>query len=331
MNSRSKLVRGAREGALWLGASLGVLCLVLGALALVLDVRPLVFKSGSMSPEIEAGALALAREVPASELAVGDVVSVTSERHVRITHRIVSVETTEAGTVLRLKGDANDAPDAESYQVDDAYRVFADVPYAGYAVNAASTPWGLLICGGFVTLLLVSAFGGRGGAIKRPNPPGRHPAGRHTTRVVAGAATAGLLVTSAAGVAPIKTVAAFSDSSVVTGGVLTSLTVPPPTSPTCVTNGVLLTTATIGWTSSGPNYSYRLDVRRAGETVIQQTNITTGTNFTYSVTLLSGLLSSSLVVTVRAFPTGSPTWLSSGSVTKNLRVKTLALGVECRA
>ncbi|WP_082563544.1 signal peptidase I [Nocardioides sp. Root140] len=340
MSARTTWAGRLRESALWLGAGLGVLCLVLGALALVLDVRPLVFRSGSMSPGIESGALALARDVPASELEVGDVVSVMSGRNVRITHRIVSIDRTEDGTVLHLKGDANAAPDAEAYPVDSAYRVFADVPWAGHVVNAASTPWGLLVCGGFVTFLLVSAFGrGRrekddgdsdgagdgggtriGGVRKKPRR-----SVRRATRRAAAVSTTGMLVAGGVCLAPISTMATFSDTAVVTGGSLTALTVPAPTAPVC-TPGV---NATVSWTSAGPNYSYYVTATRVSDGAVAYSGFQTSTSITFTTGLLGNLLSTNFVARIRAVPTGTNAWLSSGSITSNFRTRTLGLGTDC--
>ena len=65
-----------RQTLLTVGAALGAACLVVAAASALFDVRPLVFQSGSMAPTITTGALALSHDVAASELAVGDVVSV---------------------------------------------------------------------------------------------------------------------------------------------------------------------------------------------------------------------------------------------------------------
>jgi hypothetical protein len=82
-----------RETLLNLGAGLGVMCLLAAVAAIGFGIRPLVFRSGSMGPEIGTGALGLARTVPAAELAVGDVVSVVNSRGVRVTHRVQTCAT----------------------------------------------------------------------------------------------------------------------------------------------------------------------------------------------------------------------------------------------
>ena len=59
--SRPAPQRTAREVLLTSGAVIGALCILLPLGALVFGVTPLVFRSGSMSPAIETGALGLAR------------------------------------------------------------------------------------------------------------------------------------------------------------------------------------------------------------------------------------------------------------------------------
>ena len=68
-----------------------------GLATLALGVRPMVFRSGSMAPAIDTGALAFAHETAADELAVGDIVSVTTSTGSRDTHRITRVTIDEQG------------------------------------------------------------------------------------------------------------------------------------------------------------------------------------------------------------------------------------------
>ncbi|MFI5428341.1 S24/S26 family peptidase [Aeromicrobium sp. UC242_57] len=82
-------VRLVREVFLTVAAVLGVVCIVATLAGLVLDVRPLVFRSGSMAPAIDTGALAVARTVDAKDLVPGDIVSVTTRSGERVTHRLV--------------------------------------------------------------------------------------------------------------------------------------------------------------------------------------------------------------------------------------------------
>lgn len=159
--TRSTLLRIAREGALTLGAILGALCLIVTLVLPLLNMRVLVFTSGSMSPTISVGAAALARTVPADELSVGDIVSVEDAEGNRITHRITELRPTSEGTALELTGDANLSPDAEEYVVEEADLVIAHLDGAGYVVDALSSPWASFAAGGAAVALLALAFGRR--------------------------------------------------------------------------------------------------------------------------------------------------------------------------
>ncbi len=124
-------MRRLREALLTVGAVLGARCLLLGLLAVTAGVHVLVFRSGSMSPTIATGDLALTRTVPASELRVDDVVSVIDSGGNRVTHRVVNIAEQGDQRQLTMRGDANEQPDSEIYTVNEAQRVFFVVPKAG--------------------------------------------------------------------------------------------------------------------------------------------------------------------------------------------------------
>lgn len=205
--------RIARELVLWTGGVLGALCLLSLLAGWLLNVTPLVFQSGSMSPSYDAGALGIARQVPASELRVGDVVSVESAQGGRVTHRVVAITGAENGhALLRLQGDTNPAPDTETYAVRTADRVAFGVPKAGYVLSAASTPAGLLLGG----LLVVGAIflGFRPQGPRADAPAG--PSGRRHAAVAIGAVSALTIggAIGASGLAPFSpTGALWSDSA----------------------------------------------------------------------------------------------------------------------
>ncbi|MFD6770939.1 hypothetical protein ACFWC6_32495, partial [Micromonospora chalcea] len=95
MMRRARRGRGviARVGdlALTLLAVGGTVCVVLVPLAFFFDISLILFKTGSMSPTIPAGSLAVVREIPASEVEVGDVVTVDRTPLPPITHRVVQI------------------------------------------------------------------------------------------------------------------------------------------------------------------------------------------------------------------------------------------------
>lgn len=159
----------AVEVLLWCGAGLGTLSIMAALAAVFFGIVPLVFTSGSMTPEVPTGSLGLARTVTASELRVGDVVSVTAANETRITHRIVAVEQHADVTALTLKGDANPGPDQQTYAVTEADRVFFTAPYLGRIIMILTSPWGMFIGGLTAAALLLWAFR------RRPSAPADSP------------------------------------------------------------------------------------------------------------------------------------------------------------
>lgn len=149
-----------REWALNIGAIVGLICIVVAALSMFLGIKPLVFQSGSMSPSITTGALAFARTVPAQQLEVGDVVSVTNPGGVRITHRVTALEPFDDGEVsMTMRGDANAADDPMPYLVSEADRVIGHVNGLGYVVAWLSNPVAIFLGGMLAGGLAVIAFG----------------------------------------------------------------------------------------------------------------------------------------------------------------------------
>ncbi|AOW92873.1 signal peptidase I [Rhodococcus sp. WMMA185] len=142
-----------------MGAIAGLICVLAASASFFFGIKPLVFRSGSMSPDIPTGSLALSRAVPASDLAVGDVVSVLNEQGTRITHRVEEIVSSNANSsVLILKGDANKDADLSPYTVSEADRVFFSVPSLGYVVAWLSSPVAIFLGGAFVGSLMVVAF-----------------------------------------------------------------------------------------------------------------------------------------------------------------------------
>ncbi|KRC48993.1 MULTISPECIES: signal peptidase I [unclassified Nocardioides] len=220
----TRLARWAREAVLWTGSVLGALCLASFVAGWLFHVTPLVFVSGSMSPDYEAGALGIAHQVPASDIAVGDVVSVVNAGGDRVTHRVVGAAPSGDLVGLTLRGDTNDTPDAETYYVGAADRVVLGLPYAGYALAAATTPVGLLAAGLLVLAALALGFSRRDG-----DGPSRTGKG---TRVLAPAGLASVLalggVLGLGGGAPWAfTSAVWTDSATATATITTPDTTPP--------------------------------------------------------------------------------------------------------
>ncbi len=148
------------EIALNVGAVAGVVCIVVALASLIFGLTPLILRSGSMAPAIQTGALAIAKTVPASEIAVGDVVSAENLLGTSITHRVVQVQHTAGGsTQLVLKGDANNQADPSPYVVSEAKLVLFHVPVLGYVVAWLSSTVAIFLGGVLAGSLLMLAFG----------------------------------------------------------------------------------------------------------------------------------------------------------------------------
>ncbi|NLA65956.1 MAG: signal peptidase I, partial [Leucobacter sp.] len=157
-----RLGKIAGETMLNLAALGGLICIVLVALSFFFNISLIMFKTGSMSPTIEAGAVAVVQQIDASQIRVGDVVSVNRENALPVTHRVTSVsgEGDGAGNTrtITMKGDANEAEDPLPYTVTDVRRVMFSVPGLAKVIVAFSNP---LVLGGITvaaSVLVTWAF-----------------------------------------------------------------------------------------------------------------------------------------------------------------------------
>lgn len=137
--------RGGRvvgDVLLWVAAVAGTLCILLVVLAFTAQITLILFRTGSMSPTIPAGAVAVVQRVPAGEVAVGDVVTVDRDGELPVTHRVTAVA---AGAdpeerILTMRGDANAAEDPFPYTVTSVRRVLFAVPGIAAVVAGMGNP-----------------------------------------------------------------------------------------------------------------------------------------------------------------------------------------------
>lgn len=242
-----------------IGAVLGTTCLLTAVGCLALGLRPLVFESGSMTPAIPTGSLALADEVAAADLRVGDVVSVVTADGVRVTHRISWIQRVDGKASLTLRGDANATPDADPYLVSSADRVLVDVPWLGYPVHFLASGPGRILLGLLAAVLLAIAVRPR-----RTRPAGKRRAARLAVPV------AGLAAVS---VGTQGTLAWFTDEGTVTGTAQTTHSVVRPTAVGCANANP---TATASWPVE-VRYDYEVVLRRESNGTVVSTRQVTGT------------------------------------------------------
>jgi len=316
------LLRRLGDAALTLGAVVGAACLVATIAAVLFGVHPLIFRSGSMAPTIPAGSLALAQELPADRIQVGDIVTVPWQG-ARVTHRVVAVTHRGDSATLRLKGDANGAPDPASYDVRSALRVSFSVPWLGSVVAWLSRAPGIFVLAAYAGLLLVLLLRrpprGDGGATDRPVRRSRRLlSGRRARRLAMVAAPGTLLL----GVAP-ATWAAWSDSASASGSSMATGTLSPPTNLSCSNN--LLSTPTLSWTAptgTPAPQDYVITIQGTGTiSSASASATTTGTSWQFNAGLLTLLGTYNVSVQARYY-----NWLSVPTGTKAVNVTVIAAG-----
>lgn len=126
-----------------------------GSLAPALGWRMDVVRSGSMSPAINVGDLAVTSPERPEDLAVGDVACYRTSDGSLVCHRVIAID--GASATMVTKGDANE--DADPYPVaygDVEGRVEFTAPYLGYAVNFLQGPLGWAVIILLIVLITVS-------------------------------------------------------------------------------------------------------------------------------------------------------------------------------
>lgn len=137
-------VRGVvGEILLWIAAVAGLVCIVLVILAFTAHITLILFRTGSMSPTIPAGSVAIVQQIPASEVHVGDVVTVDRPGQLPVTHRVRLVEhgSSAAVRLLTLRGDANAQDDPAPYPVSTVRIVRFAIPGLAPVIVAFGNPF----------------------------------------------------------------------------------------------------------------------------------------------------------------------------------------------
>lgn len=144
------------------------LAVLLAALAPVAGMQLLRLQTGSMSPELPTGSVVLARDVAATQVRPGDIVTVRRPDGAAVTHRVVEVEPAGAGARLVLKGDANRDVDPAPYLATRVGLIVAGVPFGGAALEALEHPAAVPVLSVVASALVLWAWW----------PQRRHPAHR---------------------------------------------------------------------------------------------------------------------------------------------------------
>ncbi|QKE02039.1 signal peptidase I [Nocardioides marmotae] len=147
---RAPRVRRVLRGLVGLVTSLVLLVCALAFAFLgvgphLLGYRTSTMLTGSMEPGIMPGDVVVTTPEPASEVAVGDVISyhIPVEDHRVETHRVVEVITNDDGTIaVRTQGDNNENADpwVATLEGDTVWEMQAVVPKLGTVIRALRSP-----------------------------------------------------------------------------------------------------------------------------------------------------------------------------------------------
>ena len=143
-----------------------------------------VITGGSMSGTFEKGSVAFEKEVPVSDLAVGDVITYLpppdSGVGTLVTHRITSIRPDKDGIrILRTQGDANADPDPWKFSLAASTQPVVEqtIPYLGHAFIALADPQTrMLVIGLPASVIALMALKDLLGALR--------PAGRRATEAI---------------------------------------------------------------------------------------------------------------------------------------------------
>src|SRR3954447_6036747 len=117
--------------------------------------------SGSMTPTAPRGSLAIVAPEKLDQLRVGQILTyaIPVEDHHVVTHRVIELRRTADATVVRTKGDANDAADPWVAELRDS-TVWTErfaIPHLGHAIVARRGPLARRF-GQLAPILLVAVF-----------------------------------------------------------------------------------------------------------------------------------------------------------------------------
>nr|THJ68289.1 signal peptidase I [Rhodococcus qingshengii] len=290
-HAKASMPNRVREVLLSLGALAGLVSIIIFIAGLAFGITPLIFRSGSMSPTIDTGALAFARTVPASEVLVGDIVSVSDSQGTRITHRVESID--QQGNnlaVAQLRGDANPIADPDPYVITEADRVFFSINRLGYVAVWLSGPSGLVLGAIAVGGLLYIAFRRREASdAEEPQRDRQDIRGdSHALKAIVALATVGLTVVGVSQIGGTK--AGYTDTATATSIQFgTAATFPTsPSTASCAVNFALVVpvAVTITWPATVGS-SYRLIARDSNGSLLGS-NDYTATSTTGSMRYGSG-------------------------------------------
>lgn len=135
---------------------LTVVLLVISVFPITGNIKFMIVKSGSMTPEIKQGSVVMVK--PVQDYKIGDVITFGpyTKTKAPTTHRIYDIKLVEGESIYITKGDANNAPDQREIKKSDILgKVLLAVPFVGYAVDFAKKPVGFILIIGVPAALII--------------------------------------------------------------------------------------------------------------------------------------------------------------------------------
>lgn len=120
--------------------------------------QPYAVLSGSMEPTYHVGSVIYVKEVPPSEVRVGDPITFVMDENLNVaTHRVVEIDTENQQFIT--KGDANEFVDAAPVHFNNLIGVpKLSIPKLGYITNYIQNPPGKYFAIAIAAILLLLAF-----------------------------------------------------------------------------------------------------------------------------------------------------------------------------
>jgi signal peptidase len=158
--------------AVRIGASTALLLGVLGLAALTV-------LTNSMAPTYPPGTLVIVRPVDTTSIRIGDAITyqIHSGQPELVTHRVISIASTDGTSTFITQGDNNDLPDSIPVVPDQVMgTVWYSVPWAGYLNSAIGANRGWIVPAVAVVLFVFAGYSVMGGLVDASRRRRRAPA-----------------------------------------------------------------------------------------------------------------------------------------------------------
>lgn len=132
------------------------------AIGVHMGYQAVLMQTGSMTPSINPGDMAILDRTTPASIRVGDAITFVEPdtSNTLVTHRVVAIAQTAAGPMFTTKGDANQAPDRWSVHYSaSAWKVSAVLPGVGYALAFLQGTGGRVVVGVLIFVIVLALIG----------------------------------------------------------------------------------------------------------------------------------------------------------------------------